>query len=94
MNLSFSKRTCSSYWKNYKRNLANHNEPRQHLREEIQVNKLKKEKKQSGHTSHQPRGVVIAFFELNECTLGVDATKCPAKLTRKLPRNNYVYRLI
>ena len=74
--------------KNYKRNLANHNEPRLHLREEIQVNRLKKEKNtvDTRHTS----SVVLSspFFQINGSTLGVEAAKCPAKLTRKLTRNN------
>ena len=37
--------------------------------------------------------MVIDFFQINGCTLGVDATKCPTKSTRKPPHNNYVYLL-
>jgi len=43
------------------------------------------------HTS--PRVWSSTFFQINGCTLGVDATKCPAKSTRKLLHTNYVYLL-
>ena len=75
---------------------GNHNERRLHLWEETQVNKKDRKKtKNKVDTRHtSPMVWSWTFFQINGCTLGVDATKCPAKSTRKLPHNNYVYPLI